>query len=634
MKKTGFLRGILNYVLIIGLVIVLISALSEGVNNRITYTTLMSKIEAGEIKSISLSYDRTQVKVVYKNDTTVRYTTIPSSAAFMDSIEDHVKNGEFELQVEEQSGWEVFANWLPTICTIILMLMILFVLTQQLGGGNNKALSFGKNRARLNNPNSPKKITFENVAGLKEEKEELAEIVEFLKEPKKFRDMGARIPKGILLVGGPGTGKTLLAKAVAGEAKVPFFTISGSDFVEMFVGVGASRVRDLFEEAKKLNPCIVFIDEIDAVGRQRGTGLGGGHDEREQTLNQLLVEMDGFGTNENIIVMAATNRPDILDPALLRPGRFDRQVVVGEPDIKAREEILRLHAKGKPFVDSVDFKVIAKNTSGFSGADLENMVNESALLAARKNKKQIDMIDIEEALVKVMMGPEKRSKVISDKDKKLTAYHEAGHAIVSRFLKNHDTVHQISIIPRGMAGGYTMYKPNEDKSYASKLEMEEHIVSLLGGRVAEKLVLDDISTGASNDIERASKIARNMVMRYGMSDKLGPITFGASQEEVFLGRDFGSQRNYSEKVASEIDEEVKRIVTNGYDKAEELLKQNMDKLHKTAELLLEKEKIDADEFDTIFDDKKKTEKLEKEIENVIKEEKSKKKNTSKKVDNE
>ena len=634
MKKTGFLRGILNYVLIIGLVIVLISALSEGVNNRITYTTLMSKIEAGEIKSISLSYDRTQVKVVYKNDTTVRYTTIPSSAAFMDSIEDHVKNGEFELQVEEQSGWEVFANWLPTICTIILMLMILFVLTQQLGGGNNKALSFGKNRARLNNPNSPKKITFENVAGLKEEKEELAEIVEFLKEPKKFRDMGARIPKGILLVGGPGTGKTLLAKAVAGEAKVPFFTISGSDFVEMFVGVGASRVRDLFEEAKKLNPCIVFIDEIDAVGRQRGTGLGGGHDEREQTLNQLLVEMDGFGTNENIIVMAATNRPDILDPALLRPGRFDRQVVVGEPDIKAREEILRLHAKGKPFVDSVDFKVIAKNTSGFSGADLENMVNESALLAARKNKKQIDMIDIEEALVKVMMGPEKRSKVISDKDKKLTAYHEAGHAIVSRFLKNHDTVHQISIIPRGMAGGYTMYKPNEDKSYASKLEMEEHIVSLLGGRVAEKLVLDDISTGASNDIERASKIARNMVMRYGMSDKLGPITFGASQEEVFLGRDFGSQRNYSEKVASEIDEEVKRIVITAYDKAEELLKQNMDKLHKTAELLLEKEKIDADEFDTIFDDKKKTEKLEKEIENVIKEEKSKKKNTSKKVDNE
>ncbi len=600
MKKTGFFRGILSYVLIIGIVIMLISSLNESASKQIDYTTLMSKIEAGEIKSVSLSYDRTAATVVYKDDTVKRTVTIPSNTSFMDAIEDNIKAGEFELKVEEESGWSIFLNWLPTIGLGILTLLMLFVMMQQMGGGNNKALSFGRNRARLSNPNNPKKITFDNVAGLKEEKEELAEIVDFLKEPKKFKDMGARIPKGILLVGGPGTGKTLLAKAVAGEAKVPFFTISGSDFVEMFVGVGASRVRDLFEEAKKLNPCIVFIDEIDAVGRQRGTGLGGGHDEREQTLNQLLVEMDGFGTNENIIVMAATNRPDILDPALLRPGRFDRQVVVGEPDVKAREEILRLHAKGKPFVESVDFKVIAKNTSGFSGADLENMVNESALLAARKNKKQIDMIDMEEALVKVMMGPEKRSKVISDKDKKLTAYHEAGHAIVSRFLKNHDTVHQISIIPRGMAGGYTMYKPNEDKTYASKLEMEEHIVSLLGGRVAEKLVLDDISTGASNDIERASKIARNMVTRYGMSDKLGPITFGVSQEEVFLGRDFGSQRNYSEKVASEIDEEVKRIITTAYDKAEELLKENMDKLHKTAELLLEKEKIDADEFDAVF----------------------------------
>lgn len=603
MKKTGFLRGLLSYVLIIALVIIAISSLNENATKNITYTELMGKIEAKEIKSIAVSFDRTTAKVVYKNDTTKRLVTIPSNTSFIDSIEENVKAGEFELSVEDESGWSIVASWLPTIATVILMLMILFVLVQQMGGGNNKALSFGRNRAKLNNPNSPKKVTFENVAGLKEEKEELAEIVDFLKEPKKFRDMGARIPKGILLVGGPGTGKTLLAKAVAGEAKVPFFTISGSDFVEMFVGVGASRVRDLFEEAKKLNPCIVFIDEIDAVGRQRGTGLGGGHDEREQTLNQLLVEMDGFGTNENIIVMAATNRPDILDPALLRPGRFDRQVVVGDPDVKAREEILLLHAKGKPFVKSVDFKVIAKNTSGFSGADLENMTNEAALLAARKNKKEIDMIDIEEALVKVMMGPEKRSKVISDKDKKLTAYHEAGHAIVARFLENHDNVHQISIIPRGMAGGYTMYKPNEDKTYASKLEMEDHIVSLLGGRVAEKLVLNDISTGASNDIERASKIARNMVMRYGMSDKLGPITFGASQEEVFLGRDFGNQKNYSEKVAAEIDEEVKHIVITAYDKAEGLLKKNMDKLHKTAELLLEKEKIDADEFDAIFEEK-------------------------------
>ena len=601
MKKTGFLRGLLSYVLIIALVIIAISGLNEGTTKKITYTELISKIEAKEVKSIAVSYDRTTAKAVYKNDTVKRVVAIPSNTSFLDSIEENIKAGEFELTVEDESGWSVFVSFLPTIATIVLMLMILFVLVQQMGGGNNKALSFGRNRAKLNNPNSPKKVTFENVAGLKEEKEELEEIVDFLKEPKKYREIGARIPKGILLVGGPGTGKTLLAKAVAGEAKVPFFSISGSDFVEMFVGVGASRVRDLFEEAKKLNPCIVFIDEIDAVGRQRGTGLGGGHDEREQTLNQLLVEMDGFGTNENIIVMAATNRPDILDPALLRPGRFDRQVVVSDPDIKAREEILRLHAKGKPFVDTVDFKVIAKNTSGFSGADLENMTNEAALLAARKNKKQIDMIDVEEALVKVMMGPEKRSKVISDKDKKLTAYHEAGHAIVSRFLKNHDTVHQISIIPRGMAGGYTMYKPNEDKSYASKLEMEDHIVSLLGGRVAEKLVLNDISTGASNDIERASKIARNMVMRYGMSDKLGPITFGVSQEEVFLGRDFGSQKNYSEKVAAEIDEEVKHIVTTAYDKAEKLLNENMDKLHKTANLLLEKEKIDADEFDAIFE---------------------------------
>ncbi len=604
MKKTDFFKGILSYVVIIVLVIFAISSLNSEVTKNITYTELMEKIEAKEVKSIELSYDRTSAKVVYKNDETKRNVKIPSSTSFIDSVGENVKAGEFVLNVADRTATNVIGSWIPTLIIGGMSLFIIIFMLKTLNGGSNSAISFGKNRAKLSNPNSNKKVTFDDVAGLKEEKEELLEIVDFLKEPKKFREMGARIPKGILLVGGPGTGKTLLAKAVAGEAKVPFFSISGSDFVEMFVGVGASRVRDLFEEAKKLNPCIVFIDEIDAVGRQRGTGLGGGHDEREQTLNQLLVEMDGFGTNENIIVIAATNRPDILDPALLRPGRFDRQVVVGDPDIKAREEILRLHAKGKPFVEDVDFKVIAKNTSGFSGADLENMVNESALLAARKNKKQIDMIDVEEALVKVMMGPEKRSKVISEKDKKLTAYHEAGHAIVSRFLKNHDTVHQISIIPRGMAGGYTMYKPNEDKSYASKCEMEEHIVSLLGGRVAEKLVLNDISTGASNDIERASKIARNMVMRYGMSDKLGPITFGASQEEVFLGRDFGSQRNYSEKVASEIDEEVKRIVVTAYDKAEQILNENMDKLHETAKLLIEKEKIDADEFDKIFEENK------------------------------
>ena len=589
MKKHGLIRSLLGYAVLIGVIVFILSYLQTSVTKEISYTTLMSKIEAGEVKSVVLSYDKMSAKVVYKDDTIVRIVDIPSSTAFMTAIETRLGQGEFDLTVEEESGWAIFFAMLPTIATIVLMLIILFVLTQQLGaGGNGKINNFGKNRARLNDP-SAKNITFENVAGLKEEKEELVEVVDFLKDPKKYRDMGARIPKGILLVGGPGCGKTLLAKAVAGEAKVPFFSISGSDFVEMFVGVGASRVRDLFEEAKKVNPCIVFIDEIDAVGRQRGTGLGGGHDEREQTLNQLLVEMDGFGTNENIIVMAATNRPDILDPALLRPGRFDRQVVVTEPDVKAREEIIRLHSKGKPFADNIDFKVIAKNTAGFSGADLENMTNEAALLAARHGKKTIEMSDVEEALVKVMMGPEKRSKVISEKDKKLTAYHEAGHAIVSRFLDNHDNVHQISIIPRGMAGGYTMYKPNEDKSYASKLEMKEHIVSLLGGRVAEQLVLDDISTGASNDIERATKIARNMVTRYGMSEKLGPIMYGANQEEVFLGRDFNSQKNYSEKVAADIDEEVRAIILEAYNKAENILKQNMEKLHETAKILIEKE---------------------------------------------
>ena len=602
MKKTGLIRSILSYLIFIGIISLILSYLQTSVTKEISYTTLMSKISAGEVKSIALSYDKTSAKVLYKDDQVVRVVDIPSASAFMEAVTDKISSGEFDLTVEEESGWSIFFAALPTICTIVLMLIILFVLTQQLGAGNGKINNFGKNRAKLSDPNS-KKVTFDNVAGLKEEKEELVEVVDFLKEPKKYRDMGARIPKGILLVGGPGCGKTLLAKAVAGEAKVPFFSISGSDFVEMFVGVGASRVRDLFDEAKKVNPCIVFIDEIDAVGRQRGTGLGGGHDEREQTLNQLLVEMDGFGTNENIIVMAATNRPDILDPALLRPGRFDRQIVVSEPDVKAREEIIKLHSKGKPFASDIDFKVIAKNTVGFSGADLENMTNEAALLAARKNKKTIEMPDVEEALVKVMMGPEKRSKVISDKDKRLTAYHEAGHAIVSRFLQNHDTVHQISIIPRGMAGGYTMYKPNEDKSYASKLEMKEHIVSLLGGRVAEQLVLDDISTGASNDIERATKIARNMVTRYGMSEKLGPVTYGANQEEVFLGRDFNSQKNYSEETAALIDEEVKSIITEAYYKAEKILKENIDKLHETAKVLIEKEKINSEEFDAIFEGK-------------------------------
>ena len=467
---------------------------------------------------------------------------------------------------------------------------------------HGKTMTFGKSRARMINPTDKSKVTFDDVAGVDEEKEELQEIVEFLKNPRKFTDMGARIPKGVLLVGHPGTGKTLLAKAVAGEAGVPFFFISGSDFVEMFVGVGASRVRDLFEEAKKKAPCIVFIDEIDAVGRQRGAGLGGGHDEREQTLNQLLVEMDGFSANEGVIVLAATNRPDILDKALLRPGRFDRQIVVSNPDVKAREQILEVHSRKKKLGDDVDLKVIAKNTSGFSGADLENILNEAALLAARRNLSQIGMPEVEDAMVKVTMGPEKRTRVRSEKEQKLVAFHEAGHAVVSRFLPTQDPVHQISIVPRGMAGGYTMYRPTEDKSFMSRTEMVENIVSLLGGRVAEKLVLDDISTGASNDIERATQIARSMVTKYGMSERVGTITLGSNQEEVFLGRDFAQAKEYSEETAALIDEEVKSIIDFAYRKAAEILQANMSKLTKVANVLLEKEKIDGEEFDQIFEE--------------------------------
>ena len=601
MKKKGILRTIITYVIIIGIAMYAISSLSTTTTKEMSYTELMQKIEQKQVKSMSLKSDRLKAEVILVNEESVkRLVSIPSTAAFMSDIQPRVTLGEFELNVANESAFEVIAPLIPNLILLGGTVFIFIYMIRKSGEGNNKAMNFGKNRAKMVDKDAKNKVTFKNVAGLVEEKEELEEEVEFLKNPKKYLEMGARIPKGILLVGGPGTGKTLLAKAVAGEANVPFFSISGSDFVEMFVGVGASRVRDLFAEAKKSSPCIIFIDEIDAVGRHRGAGVGGGHDEREQTLNQLLVEMDGFATNESIIIMAATNRPDILDPALLRPGRFDRQIVVHEPDIKAREEILKLHSSTKPFVKGIDFKVIAKSTAGFTGADLENMVNEATLLAARKNKKIVDLSDIEESTVKVMMGPEKRSKVISDKEKKLTAYHEAGHAVVSKFLPTHDTVHQISIIPRGMAGGYTMYKPNEDKSYKSKSEMNEHIVSLLGGRVAEQLVLDDISTGASSDIERASKIARNMVMKYGMSEKLGPISFGETSEEVFLGKDMNTRKNYSEKVAAEIDDEVRNIITRAYNYAERLLKDNLDKLHKVSEILLEKEKMGAEEFEAIF----------------------------------
>ena len=587
--------------LIIGVIsIILLSAIIENAETKMTYDELVSAINNSKVEKIELEADGNRAYVKLKNDKVEKEVNIPSIDSFMTEISDDIAAQRFTFEEKSESIWIRILGLLSPFAIIIVFFIFWFLISSGSQGAGNKTMTFGKSRARVLNANEKGKVTFKDVAGVDEEKEELQEIVEFLKSPKKFTDMGARIPKGVLLVGHPGTGKTLLAKAVAGEAGVPFFIISGSDFVEMFVGVGASRVRDLFEQAKKSAPCIIFIDEIDAVGRQRGAGLGGGHDEREQTLNQLLVEMDGFGTNEGVIVLAATNRPDVLDKALLRPGRFDRQIVVSAPDVKAREQILEVHARRKRISEDIDLKTIAKNTSGFSGADLENVLNEAALLAARRNQKEINMQDIEDAMIKVTMGPEKKTRVRSDKEQKLVAYHEAGHAVVSRFLPTQDAVHQISIVPRGMAGGYTMYRPTEDKSFMSKSEMEETIVSLLGGRVAEALILDDISTGASNDIERASKIAREMVTKYGMSERLGTIVFGSGQEEVFLGRDWAQQRNYSEETAGIIDEEVKRIVDKAYQIARQILNENIDKLHIVASILLEKEKIDGEEFEAIF----------------------------------
>ena len=500
---------------------------------------------------------------------------------------------QYDLLPIKTTPWWV--SLIPTLVLVGLLVFFYFMMMKQArGGGTSGVMGFGKAKPRQ--PEEMPKVTFNDVAGADEEKEELVEIVEFLKNPSKFNSLGARIPKGVLLVGPPGTGKTLLAKAVAGEAGVPFFSISGSDFVEMFVGVGASRVRDLFEQAKKNSPSIVFIDEIDAVGRHRGAGLGGGHDEREQTLNQLLVEMDGFGTNSGVIVIAATNRRDILDPALLRPGRFDRQIAVGYPDIKGREAILRVHTKNKPIGPDVNLKTIAASTAGFTGADLENLTNEAALLAAKKNHKAITMVEIEEATIKVIAGPEKKSHVVTEKDKKLTSYHEAGHAVCTYYLPTQDPVHQISIVPRGMAGGYTLSLPGEDKTYVTKREMNEDIVTLLGGRVAEKLVLDDISTGASNDIERATKVARNMVVRYGFSEKLGPIVYGHDDNEVFLGRDFSSTPSYSETVAAEIDAEIREIIDTAYERAVDILTEHMGQLHEIAKYLFENEKMDEKTF--------------------------------------
>ena len=598
--KTGLL-----WLVIIVLVAFLVPAVSNPTSNKITYEELISKIKNNEVTEVAISYDKETARVKLKNDETIKRVNISDIENLMTNLNESMQNGSVKVSTDNQPFLETISNWILPISSIVLIFMLWTMLmsftTMRQGGGQGGQVAFGKSKARMINQEDKTKLTFKYVAGIDEEKEELEEVVEFLKNPKKFTDMGARIPKGVLLVGQPGTGKTLLAKAVAGEAGVPFFFISGSDFVEMYVGVGASRVRDLFQEAKRNAPCIIFIDEIDAVGRQRGAGIGGGHDEREQTLNQMLVEMDGFSANEGVIVLAATNRPDVLDKALLRPGRFDRQIVVPAPDVKAREQILAVHSKKKTFADDVDMKLIAKNTSGFVGADLENLLNEAALLAARQDHKAIEQKDIEDAMVKVTMGPEKRTRVRSDKEKRLVAYHEGGHAVVSKFLSTQDPVHEISIIPRGMAGGYTMYRPSEDKSFISKTEMEEQIISLLGGRVAEEIAIGDISTGASNDIERATAIAKSMITKYGMNERLGTVTYGSESQEVFLGRDLAQEKTYSEETAAIIDEEIKKMIATSYQRAKELLEQNRDKLDAVAKVLIEREKITEEEFNQVFE---------------------------------
>lgn len=571
------------------------------------YYQIIQYFDKDQVSEFTLNLTSGTLKYKLKGDDTKWQYKVPNVSVFVDdvneTVREHNKNAKsdddmikYELISGSSTSW--FVNLLPTIIMGVLLVILLVIMMRRMntmGGDMNKTLNFGKINAKKQQ-DQKSKTTFEQVAGADEEKEELSEMVDFLKCPEKFSTLGARIPKGVLLVGPPGTGKTLLARAVAGEANVPFFSISGSDFVEMYVGVGASRVRDLFDQAKKDAPSVIFIDEIDAVGRHRGAGMGGGHDEREQTLNQLLVEMDGFEKNQGVIVIAATNRPDILDPALLRPGRFDRQVRVGYPDTKGREAILKVHSKNKPLAPDVDLRVIANSTVGFVGADLENLLNESALLAARRNKKAITMAEIEEATVKVIVGTEKKSHKMSDKEKKLTAYHEAGHAISTYYLETQDPVRQVSIIPRGAAGGYTMSVPTEDKSYKTKNGMLDDIVVLLGGRVAEKLVLGDISTGASNDIERATKLAKSMVTEYGMSDRIGPVSYSSGSGEVFLGRDYGHAKDYSEAFAQEIDEEISAIIHNGYDRTEKILTDHMDKLHELAQYLIKYEKIDGEKF--------------------------------------
>ena len=571
----------------------------ERSSDRIVFSDFQQKWINNEIESIRVDPDK---MIVTGQTTDDKNFTVYAPDSMVEMLNSQYAKNDVKIEYVAPSNNSVWLSVIPSVLIILLFLVFIFFFTQQSqGSGSSKGvMNFGKSRAKMMSPDA-KRVTFDDVAGADEEKAELEEIVDFLKAPSRYTEMGARIPKGVLLVGPPGTGKTLLAKAIAGEAGVPFFSISGSDFVEMFVGVGASRVRDLFEQAKKNSPALIFIDEIDAVGRQRGAGLGGGHDEREQTLNQLLVEMDGFGANEGIIMIAATNRPDILDPALLRPGRFDRQIVVQRPDRKGREAVLQVHTHKKPLEVDVSLEVLAKRTPGFSGADLENLANEAALLAVRKNKKAIGMEEFEEAITRVIAGPEKKSRTISEHDRKLTAYHEAGHAVVMKCLKHSDPVHEISIIPRGMAGGYTMHLPTEDRAYTSKEKLQDEMVGLLGGRVAEKLILGDISTGAKNDIDRASSIARAMVMEYGMSDKIGTISYGSDNNEVFLGRDLGRGRNFSEEIGAEIDKEVKKFIEVAYERAEDILKTNINKLHAVAKELLDKEKIDGKEFEMIFD---------------------------------
>ncbi len=615
-KKPSLLKALLVYVLIFVVVAGLITLITGGSlfgggdARDIEFSELVDNFERGQVTEVLINENnRSYTAKLKSGETVIAYapTVFEMETLSEKYIVPQSSSGTLVVKSVRPSNYAGILSWIPTI--IMIVLMVILMRNMMGGGGNAGVMNFGKSRARMVKGDDKKRITFKEVAGLEEEKQELAEIVDFLKNPRKYLELGARIPKGVLLVGPPGTGKTHISKAVAGEAGVPFFSISGSDFVEMFVGVGASRVRDLFNDAKKNAPCIIFIDEIDAVGRRRGAGIGGGNDEREQTLNQLLVEMDGFDANEGIIVMAATNRPDVLDPAILRPGRFDRQVTISTPDVKGREEVFRLYAKNKPLDENVDLKVLAKRTPGFTPADIENMMNEAALLTARRNGTIIHMEDLEEAITRVIAGPQKRSRVMSDKERRLTAYHEAGHAVVMRATPGSDPVHQVTIMPRGSAGGFTMQLPEEDHYYITRTEMEHDIMHLLGGRIAESLVLGDISTGASNDLERATKTAHDMVTKYGMSQAIGPINYSDS-DEVFLGRDFTSKQNYSEELASKIDAEVRSIIDKAYADAEQLLKDHRAELDRVAEALLEMETLDADEFEAVYTGTKTVEDLQ------------------------